>query len=208
MTTATTPVIYTDDQFTALLTAGIGPSHIMTAASSGIAHDDLAKLAATSKDLPAAIAAHQAAAAAAAERLKNAPIKIRTGRDEGVILKAGKNKGLPGDATGALLEVASHILKGKAAMFTATLPCQILAILEDPLTALALAIEVDAGEHDGQGYVRDAAQSCSTELIALGEHYADIWQEPGTAKPPEASAAPEAISHPEPTAPAEKAPAA
>ncbi len=176
MSTATA-VLYNDQEFGAAMAAGCNPSTILQAAQAGIPATELATLAKSGKDIPAAIAAHLSAIEAA----RNAPIKARPGRNAGTLLKTGKNKGQPGEATGALV-----VVSGSARVFEACTPCQVAVILSNPALALEVATAVDAGKHDGQGYNRDSHYSVATELAKLTAHYAEAKQPPAITfpKPP------------------------
>lgn len=174
-TTATAPVLtassgsataYTDAEFQTLLTAGISPSVIVSAAIAAVPHGTLLQWHAAKANLPQQIATHQAAQSAAREAAQSAPIRIRAGRDAGTILRAGKSKGKPGEATGALLEIS-----GSPRFAAACTPGQIVTILRDPVTAITLATETDAGLHDGQGYSRDQTYSVAAHLDALATAY-------------------------------------
>jgi len=178
MTTATTPVLatnpgsataYSDEQFSELLAAGIPPSAIVAAAIAGVPHATLLQWQTARTPLAPAIAQHQAAADAAREAAASQPIRVRAGRDEGTLLKAGKNKGKPGEATGALLEVS-----GAPRFAAVCTPGQIVTILRDPATAIALATETDSGLHDGQGFTRDAAYAVTSQLESLATAYAAL----------------------------------
>lgn len=167
-------IIYTDAQTAELAKAGISFSVILQAASADIPHDKLAELATTSPDIAKAIAEHVAAAEAAAARLKSLPIKPRRGNDEGSIGKAGK----PRKASGGLIDVDPSPYH-----FRACVPGQIASILTDPLTAIRTALEVESGQHDGQGHHRDPKHSCETQLTALLKHYEEHAPEQPAAAP-------------------------
>lgn len=174
-------IIYTDAQTAELAKAGISFSVILQAASADIPHDKLAELAATSPDIAKAIAEHVAAAELAAARLKSLPIKPRRGNDEGSIGKAGK----PRKASGGLIDVDPSPYH-----FRACVPSQIASILTDPITAIKTALEVESGQHDGQGHHRDPKHSCEAQLKALLTYFEQIpTAPPGAPQQPEQPAA-------------------
>lgn len=163
---------YTDEQFTSLITAGCAPSLVIQAAGADVDADTLLLWVKDRKDVPTAIAAYAAQAARIAELEKNAPIRIRSGRDEGTILKAGKNRGQAGEATGALLEVTPA-----PRTFQPCTPAQVAQILSNPTMAIDLACQVDAGLHDGTGYDRDPQYSVPSLLQTLKDVYSSLGVE-------------------------------
>ncbi len=160
---------YSDDQFTTLISNGAAPSAVILAAGEDVPFEILLNWCTSRQDLVQRVAAHAAELKAAKEAAENAPIKVRPGRDEGTILKSGKNRGKPGEATGAVLEIS-----GAPRVFLPCTPGQVAAVLSNPLLALKLAIEMDRGEHDGRGYDRDPEYSALTTLERLSDLYTSL----------------------------------
>lgn len=157
---------YTSEQFNAIVASGIDSDLIQDALAAGVPADQLLQWAKSKANIPNKIAGYAEELAAEQERLANLPIRVRAGRDEGTILKSGKNKGQQGDATGALI-----VVSGSARVFEACTPGQIACILANPGLAIDLATQVDAGNHDGRGYTRDATYSAADDLAVLLEQY-------------------------------------
>ncbi|APZ96583.1 hypothetical protein [Fuerstiella marisgermanici] len=157
---------YSDEQFTSLISNGAAPSAVIQAAGENVPFDVLLSWAKSRENIPQKIAGFTAEAKARKAAAENAPVKLRPGRDEGVILKAGKNRGKPGQATGAVLEIA-----GAPRVFLACTAGQVASVLANPMLSLKLAIEMDRGEHDGRGYVRDAEYSALSSLEKLWTTY-------------------------------------
>ena len=160
---------YTDEEFTTLISNGAAPSAVILAAGEDVPFDVLLSWCTSRQDLVQRVASHAAELKAAKEAAENAPIKVRSGRDEGTILKSGKNRGKPGEATGAVLEIS-----GAPRVFLPCTPGQIVAVLRNPLLALKLAIEMDKGQHDGRGYDRDPEYSALTALERLSDLYTSL----------------------------------
>jgi hypothetical protein len=157
---------FTDEQFTTLISNGAAPSAVILAAGEDVPFDILLNWCKSRQDLAQKVAAHAAEVKAAEEAAENAPIKVRPGRNEGTILKSGKNRGKPGEATGAVLEIS-----GAPRVFLPCTPGQIVAVLSNPLLALELATEMDKGEHDGRGYDRSPEYSALVALERLWNLY-------------------------------------
>jgi hypothetical protein len=179
---------YSDDQFTTLISNGAAPSAVILAAGEDVPFEILLSWCASRQDLTQKVAAHAAELKAAKEAAENAPIKVRSGRDEGTILKSGKNRGKPGEATGAVLEIS-----GAPRVFLPCTPGQIAAVLSNPLLALKLAIEMDRGEHDGRGYDRDPEYSAMMALERLSDLYTQLDIEAAHLAAQESSHAPDAV---------------
>jgi hypothetical protein len=170
--TTATDKDWSREQYNHLIGAG-ADAFTIAAAKNIVPFNLVCKWVKARQDLEAETAAYvveeDARLAAAAAAYAALPIKASKGfNDTDLYKKSGKGftKGEPRPATAGSMTVA-----GSPRFCEKCTPGQIVWILSQPATAIAIASEVNAGEHDGNGYTRTAEYDVSKQLEALADHY-------------------------------------